>query len=377
MAKKTTPRKSTPSRSNSKKSTPVSTPTKQKKPTVKKTDDSVIPKDRVLNAVEQLTKFTTDQAENESSKKNLLEDDDELNKSLNLIVINNKSFTESSKQFKPKLVDVKHSIYTPWKEASVTSVKDFKTLLILKDKDVEKVTEDELFDNLNKSKICVDEIISGNDLKTKYKSFEARRIFINQFQLIFADDSIITTLPKLLGSKSYSKVETTPIPIRTYNSSKQFSVKTIVNSIKKIYLNKLPIKLPRGTTMNVHLGNLEWFKPNELMENIESVAEQLIKNYKIRSIFIKSNQSPVLPLYYNQDTLSELAATLDKSEAGKKPESVNIDGVEVQLSTFDKALMELANPNELSNIFSKQIKDAKRQRSNEDEETKTIKKVKN
>ncbi|SMN18472.1 similar to Saccharomyces cerevisiae YHR052W CIC1 Essential protein that interacts with proteasome components and has a potential role in proteasome substrate specificity [Maudiozyma saulgeensis] len=371
------------SKNSSKKSTPVNTPTKQKKnnskkstPAKEESKDS-IPTKRISNALEQLTKYTTEAKAKGDDKKSLLDDDDELNKSLSLIVVNNKSFSGPVKNFKLKLFDVDHSLYVPWKEASATSVKDFKTLLILKDSDNDKVSEDDLYDSLNESSITIDEIITGNQLKTTYKAFETRRAFVSQFSLILADDSIVTSLPKLLGSKAYSKLETTPVPIRTY-SNKEFSKVTLVNSIKKVYLHQLPVKIPRGTTMNVHLGNLEWFKPEALVKNVDSITKKLIDLYSIRSIFIKSNQSPVLPLYYNNDVIAELAAA-KKDAVAHERESIKIDGVEVQLSNFDKALMEIANPKELTNLFAKQISDAKRSIDDSDDKVdkKQIKKAKN
>ena len=375
MAKANT-KKKTNSRAGSKKSTPVSTPSKAKKTgkaAAKNVSPQAIPSDRVEKAIEELNKYTS--AEKADEKKSLLEDEDELNKALSLIVVNTKPFTGASKNFKPKLFAVKNSLYAPWKDASATSVKDFKTLLILKDSDKDLVSEDDLFEALDESKITIDEIITGKDLKTTYKAFEARRAFVSQFSLILADDSIVTSLPKLLGGKAYSKLETTPISIKT-QANKGFSKVTLTNSIKKVYLNQLPAKVPRGTTMNIHLGNLEWFSPEQIAENIEEITKKLIEQYDIRSIFIKTNQSPVLPLYYNNDVIAELAKA-QKEAVGHANESVKIDGVEVQLSNFDKALMEIANPKELSNIFSKQITSAKRDREDGDEEKEQTKKAKN
>ncbi|CAL9728201.1 proteasome-interacting protein Cic1p [Monosporozyma unispora] len=330
-----------------------------------------IPQERVSKAVEQLNKFVSKKAEEEQENGNDLlgGDIEDVDQNVSLIAVNTTSFTGSTKQLKLKLVDVENSLYKPWKKESVTALKDFKALLILKDQDLDKITEDELFDALNEDDISVDEVISVKALKTTYKAFEARRSFVQQFSLILADDSVVTTLPKLLGGKAFDKVETTPIGIKTQSSSKkQFSKETLINSIKRVYLHKLPIKLPRGTTLNAHLGQLNWFDEKDLVKNIESVSKFLIDNYKIRSIFIKTNKSPVLPLYYNTKVVEELlAAKKDETKSAITNDKVTIDGVEVELSNFEKSLLEIANPKDLSSIFSKNIKDAKRSR--DDEET--------
>lgn len=128
------------------------------------------------------------------------------------------------------------------------------------------------------------------------------------------------------------------------------------------------------------MGNLEWLRPEEFVDNVELISEQVIKAYQIRSIFIKTNKSPVLPLYYNQDVLDELEAKKDEIEETHEDDMVTIDGVQVHLSTFNKGLMEIANPSELGSIFSKQINNAKKRSSSELEkessESEAVKKAK-
>ena len=87
-----------------------------------------------------------------------------------------------------------------------------------------------------------------------------------------------------------------------------------------------------------------------------------------------------MPLYYNQDVLDELEAKKDKIEETHEDDMVTIDGVQVHLSTFNKGLMEIANPSELGSIFSKQINNAKKRSSSELEkessESEAVKKAK-
>lgn len=383
------------SRSGSQKSTPVATPsgTPRGTPTKKNKTKSkakaapkkqvpsltAVPRERIARSIEQLRKFEEGKEKTESQ--NLLEDDEELNELVQLIVVNNASFTGSNKAFKVKLATVKHSLYSAWNAASETSIKDFKVLLIVKDADINKISADDLIREGEERQVPV-EIISGRHLKTNYKEYERRRAFLSEFSLILADDNIITTLPKLLGGKAYSKLDTTPIGVRTY-ANKQFSKKTLVNSFNKVYTSKIPVKLPRGTTANVHLGKLKWFSNQQFADNIELVLKEFIDNYSVRSIFIKCNNSPALPLYYNQDVLDEISSKKDQNkDSSSGGHLIDIDGVEIQLSTFDQALMEIANPDEVKNIFAKKINAAKRQREEEPEsesaaDTEIVKKAKN
>ncbi|AET41191.1 Cic1p Ecym_7365 [Eremothecium cymbalariae DBVPG len=321
-------------------------------------DDKKIPEERVSNAIEQISKYLSSKEESSST----LIDDNELTRQLQLIFTNAKSYTDSSKRFKPSLLPVKHSIFSAWKKASVTSVKDFKLLLILKDQDKDQISMDELHELLEKPfNIKVDQIIVGQDLKTKYKAFEKRRALLSEFSLILADDSIITSLPKLLGGKAYETIQTTPVPIRTGKAG-VFNKTTTVNSIRKVYDSKIPVLFPRGTTLNVHMGNLDWFSINQLCDNILSVSDELINSQHIRAIFFKSNDSPVLPLYYNQTVLDELSANKenDSQQQSSAATTVTIDGVELALSAFDSALLQIANPDDVAGIFSKQLNKAKK-----------------
>ncbi|SCV05548.1 LANO_0H09912g1_1 [Lachancea nothofagi CBS 11611] len=386
--------KKAPSKNATPVSTPASTPSKKKKKAVKQTEkqgeklvmkskaapvakepETVIPKDRIVRAVQELSKFTDSEKEKNGGSNQLLEDEDELDKQVELIAVNTTSFSSNKKAFKPKQFKIEHSLFKPWKQASETSVKDFKLLLILKDQDAAKCTEDQLYDQLHESGITVDAVITGNDLKTKYKAFEKRRAFVQDFSLILADDSVVTALPKILGGKAYEKVSTTPVPIKT-NKNGAFSLTTLVNSIKKVYLNALPVKMPRGTTLNAHLGNLEWFSVEELATNVLMVVEQLVKDSQVRSIFLKVNKSPVLPLYYNQNVLDELVKQKEDKSKGSSLQKVTIDGTELEISHFDAGLLEIANPDELNKVFASRINKAKKRTAEETEPVVPAKKAK-
>ena len=66
----------------------------------------------MTKSVDELIKYTSksqesDKEEEKNGKKQLLEDDEaELKKDLQLIVVNNKSFTGTSKSFKLKLLNI-------------------------------------------------------------------------------------------------------------------------------------------------------------------------------------------------------------------------------------------------------------------------------
>ncbi|AGO12576.1 AaceriAER236Cp [[Ashbya] aceris (nom. inval.)] len=310
---------------------------------------------RITHAVQELTKYVGSKTTPES----VLIDDSELTGQVQLIATSVRAYSKPG-NFKPTLFAVKHSLFMPWKKASATAVKDFKVLLILRDQDLSKVSDDALYESLEQAHgICINKVISGHDLKTTYKAFEKRRALLSEFSLVLADDAIVTALPKLLGSKAYEKIQTTPVPIRTGKAG-AFSMTTLVNSVRRIFYERLPVLLPSGVTLNVHIGHLDWFTPEELTANVASLASQLIAAHPVRSLYLKSNDSPALPLYYSPAALQDANAAAAAARADGSSATVSIDGIDLPLSSFDRALAQIANPDDLPVVFAKQLARAKR-----------------
>ncbi|AAS52917.2 AER236Cp [Eremothecium gossypii ATCC 10895] len=314
---------------------------------------------RITQAVQELTKYVSSKTTPES----VLIDDSELTGQLQLIATSVRAYSKPG-NLKPTLLAVKHSLFKPWKKASATAVKDFKVLLIMRDQDMDKVSDDALYESIEQAHgICIDKVISGHDLKTTYKAFEKRRALLSEFSLVLADDAIVSALPKLLGSKAYEKIQTTPVPIRTGKAG-VFSMTTLANSVRRIFNERLPVLLPSGVTLNVHIGHLDWFTPEELTANVASLASQLIAAHPIRSLYLKSNNSPALPLYYSPAALQDATAAAAAAHVAGSSGTVSIDGVDLPLSSFDRALAQIANPDELPVVFAKQIARAKRSQEN-------------
>ncbi|CAI4489736.1 ABH_G0025420.mRNA.1.CDS.1 [Saccharomyces cerevisiae] len=100
-------------------------------------------------------------------------------------------------------------------------------------------------------------------------------------------------------------------------------------------------------------------RPEEFVANVELISEQVIKAYQIRSILSKPISHPYCHYTITRTFLMNLKLK-GQIEETHEDDMVTIDGVQVHLSTFNKGLMEIANPSELGSIFSKQINNAKR-----------------
>ncbi|KAL6928502.1 hypothetical protein ACO0SA_003243 [Hanseniaspora valbyensis] len=354
-----------------------------------------IPEKRIQSAISGLEKYlqkedTEEKVNEKTGKFKLLDDDeDELKDKLQLILVNNLPFNEDT-----DIAKTKKAVFKPLTIATETGVHSYindfkKILLILNDSikfNVDKEdSESEIYKLINDEKIPIGEIITAKQLKTLYKPFENRRKLFSEHSYILCDDSVVTLMPKLLGGKAFNQISTTPVPIRVRNS-----VKTLSTSVRNFWNNKTVSKYPNGSTLNINLGNLLNYSSEsskkDLLKNIQVIAKQFVDKYMIRSIFLKTNFSPVVPLFYNEKSLQELIQL--KEEASSKDETkkvikntVEINGVEVELNAFNRALYEIANPEEMETIFSKQLKSANQKRTKseadkEEEEQKEEKPIK-
>ncbi|XBW35984.1 hypothetical protein QEN19_001557 [Hanseniaspora menglaensis] len=347
-----------------------------KKKEEKVVSESGIPEKRIQSAISGLEKYlqkeTSEEKVNEKTGKfKLLDDDeDELKDKLQLILVNNLPFNEDT-----SIAKTKKAVFKPLSIGTETGVHSYindfkKILLILNDSTKFNIDKEdsgsELYKLINEEKIPIGEVITAKQLKTLYKPFENRRKLFNDHSYILCDDSVVTLMPKLLGGKAFNQISTTPVPIRVRNSGN-----TLFTSVKNFWNSKVISKYPNGSTLNINLGNLlnyssESDKKN-LLKNIQFIAKQFLDKYMIRSVFLKTNFSPVVPLFYNEKSLQELIQSKEQVKGDDESKDViknkiEINGVEVELNAFNRALYEIANPEELETIFSKQLKSASKKR---------------
>lgn len=347
-----------------------------------------IPAKRIQSAISGLEEYlqnndSEDKVNETTGKFKLLDDDeDELKDKLQLVLVNNLPFNEDT-----DIAKTKKAVFKPLTVSTETGVHSYindfkKILLILNDSakfNVDKEdSESELYKLINDEKIPIGEVITAKQLKTLYKPFENRRKLLNDHSYILCDDSVVTLMPKLLGGKAFNQISSTPIPIRVRNSAK-----TLATSVKNFWTKKTVSKYPNGSTLNINLGNLLNYttesNKKDLLKNIQVITKQFLDKYLIRSVFLKTNFSPVVPLFYNEKSLKELIEKKDQIKPKDVSDEVikhkvEINGVEVELNAFNRALYEIANPEELETIFSKQLTAASKKRTssesnNDDEET--------
>lgn len=338
----------------------VSPDAKEEEPkvAVSKSVKSLVDDKKISKALSELKKFVANSNKEEESKAQLFED--ELSNDLQIIFTKKNLFT-SKKNFKPKLIHIQDK---PQNEEQP------KIVLFVRDDVIDK----ELLEKIEESELnsLIEQIITGSDLKSTYKQYEKRRELYSLNDIFLADDSLITTLPKLLGKVFYDSKKL-PIPIKI--NKENFSIQSVINQVNKIS-NSIVYSLPRSNNLSVNLGSIETINESVLKQVIEH-----FQNEELRSIFIKTNQSPALPLYeldtvYTEDDVKPT----DKEEIKTKESNVSIEGLpeNIKLSEFEKGLIELANPTEIPELFSSKIKKSikKSKQENKDKVSKPLLKKK-
>lgn len=338
----------------------VSPDAKEEEPkvAVSKSVKSLVDDKKISKALSELKKFVANSNKDEESKAQLFED--ELTNDLQIIFTKKNLFT-SKKNFKPKLIHIQDK---PKNEEQP------RIVLFIRDDVIDK----ELLEKIEESELnsLIEQIITGSDLKSTYKQYEKRRELYSLNDIFLADDSLITTLPKLLGKVFYDSKKL-PIPIKI--NKENFSIQSVINQVNKIS-NSIVYSLPRSNNLSVNLGSIETINESVLKQVIEH-----FQNEELRSIFIKTNQSPALPLYeldtvYTEDDVKPT----DKEEIKAKESNVSIEGLpeNIKLSEFEKGLIELANPTEIPELFSSKIKKSikKSKQENKDKVSKPLLKKK-
>jgi proteasome-interacting protein CIC1 len=305
-----------------------------------KSTQSIVETEKLTKAISELKKFIERSSEGEADKLQLFDDEEANN--VELVLSQTKLFT-TKKNFKQKLITITGK---PQPETKPT------VALFVRDNIIDK----ELLEKIESSELngLVSEIITGAELKTTYKQFEKRRELIKKYDVFVADDGLVTTLPKLLGKVFY---ESSKIPISIRVSDK-LSIESATNQINKV-LNSFVYQLPRSNNLTIQLGNINTLNEAVLHQVINHFSEETLS-----AIFIKSAKSPALPLYEVATVYTEADVKSDEPEQKQiDTEKVHVDGVEedLDITAYEKGLIELANPSEIPALLQSKIKKSKKQ----------------
>ncbi len=213
----------------------------------------------VDKAVSELKKWNERKSKEEHDKtgKQALFEDDSKDLCLYLQATSVKFFAKKQ-TLKPKGIKLQH----PVNSLDSDDVDFFSICVFVKDNTI----DESLLEKIEAENIPhLKKIISAKELKTTYKSFEARRKLLDEYDLFLSDDYLITALPKLLGKRFYESSKF-PIPIRVYSKDKTaVSIQTLKNQIAKT-VNSTYFIPPMGVNISLKIGNVKQ-NLNDLHDN--------------------------------------------------------------------------------------------------------------
>ncbi|KAI8903696.1 ribosomal protein L1p/L10e family-domain-containing protein [Powellomyces hirtus] len=167
-------------------------------------------------------------------------------------------------------------------------------------------------------------VLSMAGLRSKFKSYEAKRQLADSFDLFIADERILPLLPKAIGKKMFSK-KMLPAPV---NMTK----KDLKNEFAKV-LQSTFLRRNLGTCNAVRVASTT-FTPEQVVENImmaaPAIVDKLPKKWNnILSIALKTSKSAALPVYVSLP-----------DQPAQKPADVEMTDREDDKEGYDKMAVE-------------------------------------
>ncbi|CAN6653149.1 ribosome biogenesis protein Utp30p [Trichomonascus vanleenenianus] len=307
----------------------------------------MISKDKVQEAAEALLKFLADKKE--APANDLLADEEEDAESI-FITIATKKYLSDKKQLKPKKAPLVHPIYS----ADNTSVCLFS-------KDPQRTYKDALQAEGSPAHGLVDRVVGVSKLKGKFKPYQARRQLASNHDLFLAEDSVVTTLPKLLGKIFYEgSVSKIPLSVKINRKNGEIDAAAVKKQIESI-LNSTIFVVPAGTTVSIKVAK-STFEAAQVAENVASVVDYFVKNVKaqdgIRSVELKTANSPALPIYiaeklYDESDIAEEKKTKETKTKKDDKKRKRHD----KLTRLETALAEVVEEEDLERLTKKKLKD--------------------
>lgn len=135
-------------------------------------------------------------------------------------------------------------------------------------------------------------VVGTSKLRTKFESYEAKRNLCQRYDLFFADDRILPSLPKLIG-KSFFRKKKQPVPIdlTARDLEEQFEAAR----------NSTFLFLSGGSCLSIKVARAS-FATAAAVENVAAVlaaaTPRIPKKWaNVQAVFLKTADSVALPVY--------------------------------------------------------------------------------
>ncbi|KWU45557.1 ribosomal protein L1, partial [Rhodotorula sp. JG-1b] len=183
---------------------------------------------------------------------------------------------------KPVRIAVPHPVMNP-KESPVT--------LFVKDP---QRTYKDLLEELKIG--FVSRVVGLDKLRTKHKTFEAKRELLREADLFLVDDRVMVEVGKSIG-KMWRDAKKQPIPVAIQRKDLKAELE---RAIASTYMN-----VTTGTSLSIKLGTTALHSADELLANLDAVLPYIATRIpntpasfkNIQSLHLKTSTSVSLPIY--------------------------------------------------------------------------------
>ncbi|KAI3651546.1 hypothetical protein MP228_002849 [Amoeboaphelidium protococcarum] len=244
----------------------------------------------------------------------------------------------------PRVIDIPHPIYdvSDSDDCSITGQgTDGQICVFVKDPQTEyKQALLNIHHPDDKSKKLIQKVISVTKLKSKYSTYEAKRILADSYTIFLCDDKVATLLPSLLGTKFFKKRKF-PMPVKVSAVVMKFlqageNDKAYDYLYKNAYLS-VPYYVPGtaesvGVISSLRVGHMV-MDVEQMTQNVMHALPQLSKYISggvdnIAAVHIKTQDSIGIPVYQ---------AGVDSAEQDKQlTEKVAAENKKRKLAVFDR-----------------------------------------
>jgi ribosome biogenesis protein UTP30 len=279
----------------------------------------------------------------ESTKRNLLEDEDDEETPVWLTLTTKRHIADKAR-LQPGKIPVPHSLNTDENSTICAITADpqraYKNI----------IGSDEFPAELSKR---ITRVIDLGKLKAKYGQYEAQRKLFSEHDIFLADDRIINRLPKILGKTFYKTTAKRPIPVvfsakrpkvdgkrakRDKTKDDEVNAGTAAEIAKEIEkaLSSALVSLSPTTNTAVRIGYSNW-TAEQIADNVDAVVTGLVGKWvpqkwrNVRGIYIKGPETAALPVWLTdelwvdeKDVIADEEAAAKKAEKAEKAEKANI-----------------------------------------------------
>lgn len=165
----------------------------------------------------------------------------------------------------------------------------------------------------------ISEVIPLKCLKLEYRQIEAKKNLCNKYDLFLADDRIFGNLPRTLG-RDFARRKRIPIQVK-------MTAKDLKKELDQAVNNAYMVITGKGSCSLVHIANSN-MTDKEIAANILMAAKVFAEVVpggaeNIRNIYIKTEDSPSLPVYIAKPGCDTQLPATGKIPKKQKPEVIN------------------------------------------------------